>query len=83
MNNAILLIKTLLLSTSQRNILKHTTDKKKKRKIIGNTVGTVVLYTMLIAISGTVMQPHKIDQSKCIKCGACMEKCKFGAISKK
>ena len=49
MNNGILLIKTLLLSTSQRNILKHTTDKKKKRKIIGNTVGTVVLYAMLIA----------------------------------
>ena len=24
-----------------------------------------------------------IDQDKCIKCGACMEKCKFGAIYKK
>ena len=24
----------------------------------------------------------QIDQTKCIKCGACMEKCKFGAISK-
>ena len=24
----------------------------------------------------------RIDQTKCIKCGSCIEKCKFGAISK-
>lgn len=35
------------------------------------------------AITGTVKEPHYIDPSKCIKCGACMEKCRFGAISKK
>ncbi len=35
------------------------------------------------AISGTVKNPHVIDKVKCIKCGACMEKCKFGAIVKK
>ncbi len=35
------------------------------------------------AISGTVKNPHVIDKEKCIKCGACMEKCKFGAIIKK
>ena len=35
------------------------------------------------AISGTVKQPHTIDKNKCIKCGACMEKCKFAAIEKK
>ncbi len=35
------------------------------------------------AISGTVKQPHVIDQNKCIKCGACMDGCKFGAIVKK
>lgn len=34
------------------------------------------------AISGTVKQPHSIDTTKCIKCGACMAKCKFGAIIK-
>ena len=33
-------------------------------------------------ITGTVRNPHIIDQDKCIKCGACMEKCKFGAIYK-
>ena len=34
------------------------------------------------AITGTVKQPHKIDQAKCIKCGTCLDTCKFGAISK-
>lgn len=35
------------------------------------------------AIVGSVKNPHIIDTSKCIKCGACIEKCKFGAIIKK
>ncbi|MBR3768110.1 MAG: NADH-quinone oxidoreductase subunit NuoF [Clostridia bacterium] len=35
------------------------------------------------AISGSVKNPHVIDQSKCIKCGACIDKCKFNAIIKK
>ncbi len=35
------------------------------------------------AISGTVKQPHGVDTGKCIKGGACMEKCNFGAIEKK
>ena len=35
------------------------------------------------AIEGTVRNPHTIRQDKCIKCGTCMDKCKFGAISKK
>ena len=35
------------------------------------------------AITGVVKQPHTIDKSKCIKCGACMEKCRFDAIVKK
>lgn len=33
------------------------------------------------AISGTVKNPHVINQSACIKCGTCFEKCKFNAIS--
>ena len=32
------------------------------------------------AISGEVRKPHKIDASKCIKCGACAAACKFKAI---
>jgi len=35
------------------------------------------------AISGELKQPHHIDQSICVKCGACIEKCKFDAIVKK
>ncbi|MEE3333505.1 MAG: 4Fe-4S binding protein, partial [Ruminococcus sp.] len=25
---------------------------------------------------------YEIDSSKCVKCGACIDTCKFGAISK-
>ena len=35
------------------------------------------------AISGSVKKKHMIDQDKCIKCGKCLETCKFGAIEKK
>ena len=34
------------------------------------------------AISGTVKNPHVIDPAKCIKCGVCLDSCKFGAIIK-
>ncbi len=34
------------------------------------------------AIVGKVREPHVINQEKCVKCGACMEKCRFGAIYK-
>lgn len=34
------------------------------------------------AIEGKVKEAHVINPAKCIKCGACMEKCKFGAIIK-
>ncbi len=34
------------------------------------------------AISGTVKNPHVIDVNACIKCGACIEKCRFGAVVK-
>ena len=34
------------------------------------------------AISGELRKPHQIDTSKCLKCGACAEKCKFHAITR-
>jgi NADH-quinone oxidoreductase subunit F len=33
------------------------------------------------AISGKVKEAHHIDDTKCIKCGTCMESCNFHAIS--
>ncbi|MCD8040483.1 MAG: NADH-quinone oxidoreductase subunit NuoF [Clostridia bacterium] len=35
------------------------------------------------AISGAVKSAHVIDTTKCIKCGQCMEHCRFNAIVKK
>ena len=49
MNNGIVLLKALLLSTSRWNIFRHTTDKKKRRRIVGNTVGVLCLYVMVMA----------------------------------
>ncbi len=34
-------------------------------------------------ISGKVKEVHVIDQAACIKCGACLDKCKFDAIIKR
>ncbi|MEI6857063.1 NADH-quinone oxidoreductase subunit NuoF [Psychrilyobacter sp.] len=33
-------------------------------------------------IEGKIKEMHVIDASKCIKCGACYDKCKFGAIDR-
>ena len=44
-----ILLNALLLSTSQRNILKYCKDKKKKSRIIGTTIGMALLYLMLVA----------------------------------
>ncbi len=35
------------------------------------------------AISGEIKKPYVIDTAKCIKCGVCMDSCKFAAIEKK
>ncbi len=51
MNNGIILLKTLLLSTSQRNVYSHTRDKKKKRRIAWSITGTAIVYALLMAFS--------------------------------
>ena len=48
-NKSILLLKTLLLSTSRRNIYRHCNDRKKRRKIIGSTIGVLFIYALLMA----------------------------------
>ncbi|MCK4617826.1 4Fe-4S binding protein, partial [Candidatus Aerophobetes bacterium] len=32
------------------------------------------------AIEGKRKEPHRIDQAKCIKCGLCLDNCKFEAV---
>ena len=32
------------------------------------------------AISGEKKKPHEIDQSKCVKCGICIDTCRFDAV---
>ena len=51
MKREILLLKTLLLSTSGLNILRHSHDSKKKRKIIAGTIGALFLYLLLMGYS--------------------------------
>ena len=48
-NNSIVLIKTLLRSTGQFNILKYSKDKKKKNRIRGNFAAYTFLYIVLMA----------------------------------
>ena len=50
-NNSLVLFRTLLLSTSSVNIFKHTSDKKKKKKILLGFFGLFCLYAMLIGYS--------------------------------
>lgn len=53
-NNAILLLRTLLLSTSQFNIYKHTTDPKKRKKVVSGFIGAVIIYAMIMVYSVSV-----------------------------
>ena len=50
MRDSIVLLRTLRLSTSQLNIYKYSGDKKKKGKIIGNLIGVLILYAMIMAL---------------------------------
>ena len=47
-NKNILLLKTLLLSTSWRNVLKYSKDKKKKKQMIGGIVGMTIIFAMIM-----------------------------------
>lgn len=49
MSNSLVLLKTLLLSTSRLNTYRHCTDKKKRGKLVGNIIGVVFLYALLMA----------------------------------
>ena len=48
MNDNLILLKTLLLSTSSINVYKYSKDTKKRSRVIGNAIGTVILYLLLM-----------------------------------
>jgi NADP-reducing hydrogenase subunit HndC len=72
----------------------HVTDKKCPAGVCTNLLEIVILPEKCVGctlcaricpvncISGKVKEAHTIDQSVCIKCGACIDKCKFEAIVK-
>ena len=87
-----------VLSTYQRfkdEYIAHVVDKRCPAGVCKNLVQLVIVEDKckgctacsrvcpVGAISGSVKNPHVIDTTKCIKCGACIEKCKFNAIIKK
>ena len=49
MNKNMVLLRTLMISTSQWNIYKYSNDKKRKGRAVGNMIGMVVLFLMLMA----------------------------------
>ncbi len=72
--------------------IEHIRDHKCKAGVCKNLMQYFILSDKCIGctacarncpqncITGKVKQPHEIDQSKCIKCGLCYQKCKFSAI---
>ena len=72
----------------------HVIDKRCPAKVCKQLVHYVVVpnkcrgctlctrHCPVGAISGEVKKPHSIDLEKCIKCGACIDQCKFNAIVK-
>ena len=73
----------------------HVNDKKCPSKVCTNLLSYYILpekckcCTLCLkvcptqAITGKVKELHVIDDEKCIKCGVCVDKCKFGAIIKR
>ncbi|MCL1789579.1 MAG: 4Fe-4S binding protein [Oscillospiraceae bacterium] len=75
--------------------IEHVRDKKCSAKVCVDLLEYKILADKCVgcslckkvcpvdAISGEIKQKHVIDQSKCIKCGVCVNTCKkFGAIIK-
>jgi NADH:ubiquinone oxidoreductase subunit F (NADH-binding)/NAD-dependent dihydropyrimidine dehydrogenase PreA subunit len=72
----------------------HVVDKKCPSGVCTNLLEIVILADKCIGctlcarvcpvncISGKTKEVHVIDQAACIKCGACIDKCKFAAIVK-
>jgi NADP-reducing hydrogenase subunit HndC len=82
------------INTFAEEFQAHVTDKKCPAGVCTNLLEIVILPEKCVGctlcaricpvncISGKVKEKHVIDQSVCIKCGACIPKCKFDAIVK-
>jgi NADP-reducing hydrogenase subunit HndC len=72
----------------------HVVDKKCPACVCSKLMEIVILEEKCVGctlcaricpvncISGKIKETHHIDRDVCIKCGVCIEKCKFGAIVK-
>jgi NADP-reducing hydrogenase subunit HndC len=82
------------INTFNEEFMAHVTDKKCPAGVCTNLLEIVILPEKCVGctlcaricpvncISGKVKEVHTIDQAVCIKCGACIDKCKFEAIVK-
>jgi NADP-reducing hydrogenase subunit HndC len=82
------------INTFEEEFMAHVTDKKCLAGVCTNLLEIVILPEKCVGctlcaricpvncISGKTKEVHTIDQSVCIKCGACIDKCKFAAIVK-
>lgn len=73
--------------------LAHIVDKRCPAGVCKNLISYEILEEECIgctacakkcpvaAISGEIKKPHQIDQAICIKCGVCLDTCRFHAIS--
>ena len=81
-----------VLKHFREELMEHVVDKKCRThkcaklspyKIIADKCrgcGMCTKKCPVNAISGSLKQPHVIDESICIKCGSCKATCKFGAV---
>ncbi|MDR1754244.1 MAG: NADH-quinone oxidoreductase subunit NuoF [Eubacterium sp.] len=82
------------LNFFRQEYIEHVTEKKCSAKVCKGLMQYKVLQEKCTgctacaricpanAITGKVKEVHFINQSKCVKCGECVVKCKFGAIIK-
>ncbi len=82
------------INTFEDEFRAHVSDKKCPAGVCTNLLEIVIVPEKCVGctlcaricpvncISGKVKEAHTIDQSVCIKCGACIDKCKFEAIVK-
>ncbi|HSA78917.1 MAG TPA: NADH-ubiquinone oxidoreductase-F iron-sulfur binding region domain-containing protein, partial [Nitrospirota bacterium] len=82
------------INTFNDEFMAHVADRKCPAGVCSNLLEIVIIPEKCVGctlcaricpvncISGKVKEVHTIDQAVCIKCGACIDKCKFEAIVK-